>query len=162
MSVYDLLEHSINSKPVAFQETLESILEEKVIQALEAKKAVLAASIYESAPEEDEYEPDFEDEDLDDILDFDFDLDEENLEDRDEDFLDDEDLQELSRNTLKNYIRGSEEDSVGLYDKSQNLKKDADGKYIRTPETDKAERKWMKRGDGIERAEAKLRKMRNG
>lgn len=97
--ITDLLGNAIDKNPIDFADAFNQIMQQKQVDALEAKKIELAQSMY-SAPDEvededdfDFTEDDFDDSDVDDELDID--LDDLDLDDLDID-LEDLDLEDIA------------------------------------------------------------------
>lgn len=85
--VKDLLGLAIDSNPVDFTDTLNDILQDKALQAIEAKRVEVAQSMYDGPDEsqEDEYDVPLPEDDVDDLDLDDLDLDDLDLEDLDND-----------------------------------------------------------------------------
>lgn len=87
-STTDLLSHAVNKNPVDFADTFDTLVRQRALEAIDAKKIELAHSIYGEEPdavEDDTPTYDFADNASDDVVEFD-DID---LEDLDLDDLDD-------------------------------------------------------------------------
>ena len=86
----DLLNYALDKNPVEFANTFDAILRQKAVQAIEDRRIEIAQSIY--APEEEQqFEPEYTEDDLDEL-----DVDVEDFEDIDLDDIDDlDDLDEI-------------------------------------------------------------------
>lgn len=85
----DLLNFAVNKNPVEFQDTFDAIMRQKAVAAIESHRTTLAQSIYADQPE-DQFQPEYDEDDLDDL---DVDIDE--IEDLDLDDVDLDDLDDL-------------------------------------------------------------------